>query len=462
MTASNIKVERKERPLIKKGNISLQYFKGWDSNNARPVDVEVAEVSIRQGFASPENIFFISVVDSVSNPDRFFPGTFLEAEKTDFSFVGIKKIFAAFERFINKIFVPRFAASIIAIFFLLVPLFVFSNFGSFSYTVDEGEESLFLRPSWTFGKSSRAIAESHLELHDADKVTVEKFGSTDVISVSRSYPVDLTVDGKTETINVLDISFADLLKSQGIEFDADDIFSHSLSKKLESGDNLVIKKVDYRIRESDEVVPFETIYKLTPMMAEGNSRIVQTGIDGKSFRTYKDRYIDGNYSDSMLLKDAPYKTGRQEIVAVGDPKAPASFIDGSDFMDIDIVDGKPVEYESVIENAVCTAYSFGTGIWGASGMYLVQGFVATNPDVIPYGTLMYIASDKFTYGWAVAADCGTAMMQGLVDIDCYFETYDESCMFGKKRLDVYIVGRLTQSQLEEYAANGMFYSRIPS
>lgn len=462
MTASNIKVERKERPLIKKGNISLQYFKGWDNSTARPVDVEVAEVSIRQGFASPENIFFISVADSLSNSDRFLSGDFLDAEKINFSFAGIKKFFAAFERFINKIFVPRFAAAIISVFFLLVPLFVFSNFGNFSYTADEGEEFPFLRPSWTFGKSSREIAESHLELHDADKVTVKKFGSTDVISVSRSYPVNLTVDGKTETINVLDLSFADLLKSQGIEFDLNDFFSHSLSKKLESGDNLVIKKVDYKVREIDEIVPFETVYKPTPMMSEGNSRIVQNGIDGRSFRTYKDRYIDGEYSDSMLLIDIPQKTGRREIVVVGDPEAPASFIDGKDFVDIDIVDGKPVEYESVIENAVCTAYSFGPGIWGASGMYLIQGFVATNPDVIPYGTLMYIANDKFTYGWAVAADCGTAMMQGLVDIDCYFETYDESCMFGKKQLDVYIVGRLTQSQLEEYAANGMFYSRIPS
>jgi len=111
----------------------------------------------------------------------------------------------------------------------------------------------------------------------------------------------------------------------------------------------------------------------------------------------------------------------------------------------------------------CFGDTIKIGGYGASGMYLKQGFVATDPDVIPYGTLMYIVGDNgFTYGWAVSADCGTAIFDVIIDIDCFFETYDESCFFGKKYLDVYVVKQLTQAELEDYMAHeGMFRQRVP-
>ena len=45
--------------------------------------------------------------------------------------------------------------------------------------------------------------------------------------------------------------------------------------------------------------------------------------------------------------------------------------------------------------------------------------------VIPYGSLLYITSDdgKFVYGYAYAADTGTALVQGKAFIDLYYETY---------------------------------------
>jgi len=98
-------------------------------------------------------------------------------------------------------------------------------------------------------------------------------------------------------------------------------------------------------------------------------------------------------------------------------------------------------------------------------MYMRQGFVAVNTDVIPYGSLLYITSadGSFTYGWAVAADVGEAMMDGRVDIDCFFESYNESCYFGKKLMNIYVVEQLTQEELEDYVANrAMFTERVPT
>jgi 3D (Asp-Asp-Asp) domain-containing protein len=53
---------------------------------------------------------------------------------------------------------------------------------------------------------------------------------------------------------------------------------------------------------------------------------------------------------------------------------------------------------------------------------------------------MYIASPdgKFVYGWAIATDTGTAMMEGIVGVDLFYETYKESSLNWKNEVNIYI------------------------
>lgn len=118
---------------------------------------------------------------------------------------------------------------------------------------------------------------------------------------------------------------------------------------------------------------------------------------------------------------------------------PCSRIEGYDDVEMG-PDGLPVNYTRLMESAVCTAYS-SSGGRGASGLGLYCGTVAVNPNIIPYGTRMYITSadGNFIYGFAIATDTGGAMMEGRVDIDLYFETNAECLQFGKRALNVYIL-----------------------
>ena len=61
--------------------------------------------------------------------------------------------------------------------------------------------------------------------------------------------------------------------------------------------------------------------------------------------------------------------------------------------------------------------------------------------MIPYGTLMYITSDDgaFVYGYAYAADTGTAMMTGHAFVDLYYQTYEESVENAVIPVTVYII-----------------------
>ena len=79
------------------------------------------------------------------------------------------------------------------------------------------------------------------------------------------------------------------------------------------------------------------------------------------------------------------------------------------------------------------------------------GTVAINPGVIPYGSLLYITSDdgKFVYGYAYAADTGTALVQGKAFIDLYYETYEESVENAVIPVTVYVLDDETAARYKE-------------
>ena len=77
--------------------------------------------------------------------------------------------------------------------------------------------------------------------------------------------------------------------------------------------------------------------------------------------------------------------------------------------------------------------------------------MAINPGVIPYGSLLYITSDdgKFVYGYAYAADTGTALVQGNAFIDLYYETYEESVESAVIPVTVYVLDDETAARYKE-------------
>ena len=107
---------------------------------------------------------------------------------------------------------------------------------------------------------------------------------------------------------------------------------------------------------------------------------------------------------------------------------------------VTVTNNVPTGYSRVLSMSA-TGYSSKSGK-GASGLGLYYGTVAVNPNVIPYGTKMYIVSEdgRFVYGWAIATDTGTAMMEYPNYIDLFYETYTESVLNGRIAVNVYLYG----------------------
>jgi 3D (Asp-Asp-Asp) domain-containing protein len=91
-----------------------------------------------------------------------------------------------------------------------------------------------------------------------------------------------------------------------------------------------------------------------------------------------------------------------------------------------------------------TAYTSGTGSKTSSGRTVERdpngiSTVAVDPNVIPFGTYLYIEG----YGYAVAADSGSAINGN--EIDVYFNSYSECDEWGRKTVKVVILGDSSNS-----------------
>ncbi len=98
--------------------------------------------------------------------------------------------------------------------------------------------------------------------------------------------------------------------------------------------------------------------------------------------------------------------------------------------------GQILTYVDVL-SVEATAYcGGGTTATGTPARY---GAIAVDPDVIPYGTRMYIVSDdgNWIYGEATAEDCGGAINGNIIDL--YFDSYNTCIQFGRRNCTVYIL-----------------------
>ncbi len=101
--------------------------------------------------------------------------------------------------------------------------------------------------------------------------------------------------------------------------------------------------------------------------------------------------------------------------------------------------GVPVNYKSSTR-VEATAYTY-TGNRCSTGVAPQPGYIAVNPNVIPYGTKMYIVSadGKYVYGYAIAADTGGFIKSRPTNVDLFLETQAACKYFGRRDIIIYFL-----------------------
>ena len=269
------------------------------------------------------------------------------------------------------------------------------------------------------------------------------------LDILRAYTVPVTADGTTQEIITTGATAAELLAQAGLTWTEDDILSCAPGEQVPEGETLTLQRVSYVDYTQNEVIPteLEEIPSSLFYRQPENTVTLQQGSDGLDTVSYRETWVDGAWTGTE-------ETGRETQIGMIPTiqKVYGEQASVSSFVGPEVEDGVPVEgAAAVYPSQRATAYSASGTAKGASGRRLTYGTVAINPSIIPYGSLMYITSDdgKFVYGYAYAADTGTAMMTGHAFIDLYYETYDESVDNAVIPVTVYVLDDETAAKYKE-------------
>ena len=280
-------------------------------------------------------------------------------------------------------------------------------------------------------------------------VLTETSADTNSIHILRAYPVQVTADGVVREVVTTGGTVEEVLAENGISLGPDDETEPGRDEAVAEGDAITVRRVTYDTYTVEEVVPAERVTQYTSLFYRQKKyeQVIQQGADGLDQVTYRDKYVDGELVSTTEVGRATLEGMVQHIVKQYGEGVPVSA-----FVGPEIVDGQPAEgVAQVFTSQRSTGYSASKTAKGASGRRLSYGTVAVNPNIIPYGTLLYITSDdgRFIYGYAYAADTGTAMMAGVAFIDLYYETYDESCKNAVIPVTVYVIDDEVAARYEE-------------
>lgn len=285
-----------------------------------------------------------------------------------------------------------------------------------------------------------AEADQWDEEEEAEAQAASKPDITDDPSKEFHYTVTVVADGEEQEVKVTrHETVEEILQKAKVTLGPEDEMSHFPARTTSPGDRIVVERWTRDVHITEKEVPFEVVEIPTSLLREGKRSVANAGTNGIAEQTFHRLLRDGVVVEQELIEEELISQPIAQRVLVGDSSAPIS---GYDFAwELDET-GAPTEYAALLENQRATGYSARPGAGTASGLVKAAvGHVAVNPNVIPYGSKLYIQSrdGQFVYGYAIAADTGIGLMQGVIDVDLFYATYEESCMNGLRTVDIYIL-----------------------
>ena len=276
-----------------------------------------------------------------------------------------------------------------------------------------------------------------IQSEEGDRVYYTAFsGNIASLNIERAFTVNIQADGQEYPVKMVCGTVADALARAGITLEGDDYTEPAQDRLVTAGTKIVVHRVDYQDRVETQAIPYDTQYVYTSLYFRntGRTTTMQHGSEGQQTVTTRDRYVDGELENSIVVDATTTVEPTTHVIKTYGAGAPVSPLTGPDG-----TTNAPENYSKVLTGKA-TGYYSKTGK-GSSGLGLGYGTVAVDPDVIPYGTKLYITSTdgKFVYGYAVATDTGIAVQKGQILVDLFYETYAESTINGAIQVNVYVL-----------------------
>ena len=182
-------------------------------------------------------------------------------------------------------------------------------------------------------------------------------------------------------------------------------------------------------------------------MAKGKENVIDEGEDGVKETLFEVTYENGIEKERVVISEEITAEPRDKVIARGTavestpaPKTTSTSMQSGDISD----DGGTVNGYRYKKKFTMTATAYSTDpsenagySVSAMGNPLGYGIVAVDPNVIPLGSTVYVASPdgSWVYGVASAEDTGGAIKGNKIDL-CF--PYNNNA-FGRKSCVVYVL-----------------------
>lgn len=310
------------------------------------------------------------------------------------------------------------------------------------------------------GTVAYALHEAGIQLESNDKVNYELLNALvpDMeIEVTRFYNISLSVNGNNCMIYVPKGTVGETLDYLGIELGKEDKVNLDLSTQIEKEMHLEVTRIGYNEKTETKSIPYATVTIKTDKLLRGEQEVETEGANGERTILIREKLVNGEVVETTEVKElsriepvdrvilegtatATQKSSSNSVAKNSDSNSSSNSNSKSNSNSVVNVSGKPISYKSVLKGS-CTAYTSSPGALTSTGKIAQVGYVAVNPNIIPYGTELYICSEdgSFVYGYAIAADTGGALMNGSALVDLYYNSESECINFGRRTLNVYIL-----------------------
>ncbi len=274
--------------------------------------------------------------------------------------------------------------------------------------------------TWSFSQDAdSAVKKVDTGYNKDSHIETSKNGRVITVSVTHPFDVVFSYDGKKQTVTTTGDTVENLLPTK---LNENDIISVPLDKEITGPKKIAITRVTTKKRTVEQTIPAP----IDDQSGGAKKTVTKPGVDGLDLVTYLD-----TYHNNILMKS-------EEIARKTVTEAQAAVILSLEYNgDIPDMKEAPKKYKEIL-SVECTAYCM-PGNHTATGKLAMVGYVAVDPEVIPYHTKMFICSPdgSLIYGYAQAEDCGGGIKGNRIDL--YFNTEEECQKFGRRQMIAYIL-----------------------
>ncbi|MGM7724487.1 ubiquitin-like domain-containing protein [Metabacillus sp. Hm71] len=291
------------------------------------------------------------------------------------------------------------------------------------------------RTIWTTADTVKELIEQeNLDVTEHDKIEpaldtkIEKNLS---LTIDKAFKLALNVGDQKQQVWTTSTTVADFLKEHNIKLNKLDEVKPALTEKIDAKSTITVTRIEKVTDVVEEPIAFNVVTKKDSSLEKGEQKIIESGKEGKQKKHFEIVIKNGKEFSRKLLKTETVEESEARVVALGtkavQPVSTATVSRGND----------SVAKEFYVRSTAYTAYCNGCSGTTATGLNLRANpnakVIAVDPSVIPLGTKVYVEG----YGYAVAADTGSAIKGNKIDV--FISSKSAAYRWGSKRVKIKIL-----------------------